>query len=262
MLSNEMLAAVKGYTDTMQKSVTLVIQTGDHPKRAELVAFLRSVASVAEKITLEERDTHGQLRSPISFLLEVEGSATGIQFSGIPSGHEFNSLILALLQSAGSAIKLDKRLTTVVSELTEKLTFEVFVSLSCHNCPDVVQALNQFALLNPNISSEMIDGGLFPDIIAARDIQGVPSVYLNGELFANGKITTAKLIDKLIELYPPSSPTEPAETLPVQDVTVIGGGPSGISAAIYAARKGLKVVLIADIIGGQVKDTMGIENLI
>ncbi len=262
MLSNEMLAAVKGYTDTMQKSVTLVIQTGDHPKRAELVAFLHSVASVAEKITLEERDTHGQLRSPISFLLEVEGSATGIQFSGIPSGHEFNSLILALLQSAGSAIKLDKRLTTVVSELTEKLTFEVFVSLSCHNCPDVVQALNQFALLNPNISSEMIDGGLFPDIIAARDIQGVPSVYLNGELFANGKITTAKLIDKLIELYPPSSPTEPAETLPVQDVTVIGGGPSGISAAIYAARKGLKVVLIADIIGGQVKDTMGIENLI
>ena len=108
MLSNEMLAAVKGYTDTMQKSVTLVIQTGDHPKRAELVAFLRSVASVAEKITLEERDTHGQLRSPISFLLEVEGSATGIQFSGIPSGHEFNSLILHQIAAPKGAFKYHK----------------------------------------------------------------------------------------------------------------------------------------------------------
>ena len=262
MLSNDILTALKGYTANMQKSVTLVLQTGEHSKRAELLEFLNSVASTSDKISVEERETKGNLRSSISFNLEVDGNDTGIQFSGIPSGHEFNSLILSILQSTGTPLKLDESIQALVANVKEELHFEVFISLSCHNCPEVVQGLNQFALLNDNIRSEMIDGGLFQNIINERDIQGVPSVYLNGELFANGKVDTGTLVNKLIEMYPEAAAVAPEEKMPLQDVVVIGGGPAGVAAAIYSARKGLNVTIVADRFGGQVKDTMGIENLI
>ena len=264
MLNNDILQALKSYTENMQKSVTFVLQTGDNSKRTELVEFLSAIAGVSDKLTLEERDNTG-LRSPISFLLEADGEDTGVRFSGIPSGHEFNSLILAMLQSAGTPMKLDDGLIKMISRVNEPLNFEVFVSLSCHNCPDVVQALNQFALINPNITAEMIEGGVFPELVKERDIQGVPVVFLNGEMFSSGKQNASGLIDLLIESYPAmteASSDEPAELLPLQDVVVIGGGPAGASAAIYSARKGLKVTLIADTIGGQLTDTQGIENLI
>lgn len=260
MLSNDILNALKSYTQSMTNDVTLVLQTGEHPKRNELKEFLDKLCSVSEKLKLAERDIN--LRSPISFALEVENQLNGIQFSGIPGGHEFNSLVLAILQSAGTDLKLDDTLKSLIKNIDQPLHFEVFVSLSCHNCPDVVQALNQFALLNPNISAEMIDGGLFQSVIDERNIQGVPSVYLNGQLFANGKVDTAQLVDKLIGQFPQITQVETKQALPVQDVTIIGGGPAGVSAAIYSARKGLNVTLIADRIGGQVKDTVGIENLI
>lgn len=262
MLTNDILNALKSYTANMQKSVTFVLQSGEHPKRQELIQFLTGIAGVNGKITFAERDTHGELRSPITFAIEADGIDTGIRFSGIPSGHEFNSLILALLQASGTPVKLDDNIKQLIAAIEDSLQFEVFVSLSCHNCPDVVQALNQFALLNPNIQAEMIDGGLFQDVIDARDIQGVPTVYLNGELFASGKVTAAELVQKLIDRYPGITQKKPAKAIQLQDVTVIGGGPAGVSAAIYSARKGLKVTLIADRIGGQVKDTMDIENLI
>lgn len=262
MLTKDILEALKGYTANMEKAVTFVVQTGEHAKRAELLEFLNGIAGVSGRISVEERDAAGTLRSPISFLLEADGVDTGIRFSGIPGGHEFNSLVLALLHSSGTAIKLDDSIASMLGNVAEDLHFEVFVSLSCHNCPDVVQALNQFALLNPRISSEMIDGGLYPELIEERDIQGVPSVYLNGELFANGKVDAAALVDKLLESSPEIAKPADEAALPLQDVTVIGGGPAGVSAAIYAARKGLKVTVIADRIGGQVKDTMGIENLV
>jgi alkyl hydroperoxide reductase subunit F len=260
MLSNDILNAVKTYTQNMTNKVSLVLQTGEHEKRPELKEFLTQLCSVSENLIFTERDDN--LRSPITFYLEIEGNNNGIHFSGIPSGHEFNSLILAILQSSGTALKLDDTLTKMVQKITEKLHFEVFISLSCHNCPDVVQSLNQFALLNENISSEMIDGGLFKTLIDERNIQGVPSVYLNGKLFANGKIDTAQLVDKLIERFPSIVSGNDNEQLPLQDITVIGAGPAGVAAAIYAARKGLNVTMIADRIGGQVKDTVGIENLI
>jgi alkyl hydroperoxide reductase subunit F len=262
MLSNDILTALKGYTANMQQAVTLVLQTGEHSKRAELLEFIDGVASTSDKISVEERDTNGYLRSSISFFLEVEGTDTGISFSGIPSGHEFNSLILAILQSTGTALKLDDGIQTFVANVKEELHFEVFISLSCHNCPEVVQGLNQFALLNDNIRSEMIDGGLFQNVINDRDIQGVPSVYLNGELFANGKVDTGTLVNKLMEKFPDAANAAPEEKMPLQDVVVIGGGPAGVAAAIYSARKGLNVTVVADRFGGQVKDTMGIENLI
>jgi alkyl hydroperoxide reductase subunit F len=262
VLTNEIIEALKNYTASMQKEVTFVLQTGTHDKREELLNFLDGIAGVSDKISVQERDLPAILRSPISFLLEADGVDTGIRFSGIPGGHEFNSLVLALLQSAGTAVKLDESIANMVSNVSEQLAFEVFISLSCHNCPDVVQTLNQFALLNNNIRCEMLDGGLYPELIKERDIQGVPSVYLNGELFANGKVDAAALVDRLLELYPGIASVADHSRLPLQDVTVIGGGPAGVSAAIYAARKGLKVTLVADRIGGQVKDTMGIENLV
>ncbi|WP_286234490.1 alkyl hydroperoxide reductase subunit F [Thalassotalea sediminis] len=260
MLTKDILNALKTYTATMTNDVTLVLQMGEHEKRDELKDFLTQLVSVSDKLQLVERDTN--LRSPITFAIEVDGKFNGIEFSGIPSGHEFNSLVLAVLQSAGTDIKLDKQVQSIIKNIDQPLHFEVFVSLSCHNCPEVVQALNQFALLNDNISSEMIDGGLYQAMIEERGIQGVPSVYLNGEPFANGKVDIAQLLDKLQTKFPYISKVKDSEKLPLQDVTVIGGGPAGVASAIYAARKGLKVTMIADRIGGQVKDTVGIENLI
>lgn len=263
MLSKDILSALEGYTRKMERPVTLVLQSGDHEKRPELLEFLGQFASISDNIRVEERDAG--LRGPLGFSLEVAGEPCGILFSGIPGGHEFNSLVLAVLQAGGVPLKLDDSIQALLRRVAEPLHFEVFVSLSCHNCPDVVQSLNQFALVNGRITSEMLDGGLFPELVEERNIQGVPAVFLNGEPFANGKIDTAQLLDKLIARYPDlASPAgdEAAQVLPLQDVTVIGGGPAGVSAAIYAARKGLAVTLVADRVGGQVKDTMGIENLI
>ena len=259
MLNNDILTALKGYTANMKNGVTFVLQTGEHSKRAELHDFLSQIASTSEHISLQEKDAG--FRSPITFEL-ITDKPTGIQFSGIPSGHEFNSLVLAILWASGTEIKLDEALQQSISRLDQPVKFEVFVSLDCHNCPDAVQALNQFALLNDNISTEMIDGGLFQEEISRRDIQGVPVIYLNGERFANGKINISSIVSDLAERYPSMNHASNEPSLPLQDVTVVGGGPAGVAAAIYSARKGLKVTLLAERLGGQVKDTMGIENFI
>ncbi|MBV1909557.1 MAG: alkyl hydroperoxide reductase subunit F [Kangiellaceae bacterium] len=262
MLTKEILNTLTSYTSKMQKTVSFVVQQGEHPKRDELIRFLQQISDVSDHLSIKEQSRPNELRSPISFLLEVDGEDSGIRFSGIPAGHEFNSLILAILHASGTALELDESLQSLLSNIKQPLNFEVFISLSCHNCPEVVQALNQFALINPLIKNEMIDGGLFPQVIQKRDIQGVPSVYLNGELFANGKVTAAELIEKLIERDSSITQNQQANSLSLQDTLIIGGGPAGVSAAIYSARKGLKVTLVADRIGGQVKDTMAIENLI
>lgn len=262
MLNQQILDALKGYTAGMQNKVTFVVQAGEHEKKQELLQYLNAFASVSDQIAVEERNVSDKLRSPISFLLERDGEDTGIRFSGIPGGHEFNSLVLAVLHVSGTPLKLDSSITDMIRNVTEKLDFQTYVSLSCHNCPDVVQALNQFASLNANITNEMIDGGLFQELIEQNNIQGVPTVTLNGEPFITGKIDTAKIIAKLLERFPSLLEGGAQESLPVQDVTVVGGGPAGVAAAIYSARKGLKVTMIAERFGGQVKDTMGIENLI
>ncbi|MEJ2043097.1 MAG: alkyl hydroperoxide reductase subunit F [Reinekea sp.] len=262
MLTNDLLTALKGYTAGMTRTVSLVLNNGEHSKRDELKKFLNDFASVSNKLIFEERELPA-LRSSISFQIEADGEPTGIVFSGIPGGHEFNSLVLAVLHADQEPQKLDEQIKQMVRAIDKPLNFETFVSLSCHNCPDVVQTLNQFAALNSNIVSETIDGGLYKSEIEARNIQGVPSVYLNGEPFANGKISTAQIIEKLLEKHPElAGAHKSTEKLPLQDSVIIGGGPAGVSAAIYLARKGLAVTIVADRFGGQIQDTMGIENLI
>ena len=245
----------------MSKPVVVVLNIGEHEKRQELKAFIESITSTTDLISLTEKDLGDEARSAITFTIEVAGQPTGIFFSGIPSGHEFNSLVLAILQSGGVEIKLEEHLKETIANIKDKLTFETFVSLSCHNCPEIVQALNTFALLNQKISNEMIDGGLFQDTIFKKNIQGVPSVYLNGELFANGRVEISSLIEKLRN-YSQEVKVIKNEKEVIHDIVIIGGGPAGISAAIYASRKGLKVSVIAQNIGGQLRDTLGIKNFI
>ncbi|WP_131667828.1 alkyl hydroperoxide reductase subunit F [Psychrobacter pygoscelis] len=265
MLDQGLLDAVKSYSEKMTRPVTFVIGSGEHSKRAELVDFLTKVSGTSDKINFNDADVDASLPSPISFKVMTEGRDTGIVFSGIPGGHEFTSFILAILQAGGHTLKLDEGIQKLVKRFNQPMQFQTYVSLSCHSCPDVVQALNQFALLNDGISNEMIDGALFQEQVEANNIQGVPAVFLNGKPFINGKVDTARILDKLQEQFPDlmSAPNEDdADQLERQDVTIVGGGPAGVAAAIYTARKGLKVTIVADRIGGQVKDTQDIENLI
>ncbi|MEZ7517661.1 alkyl hydroperoxide reductase subunit F [Psychrobacter sp. NPDC078370] len=268
MIDQNLLDAVKSYSENMTRPITFVLGNGTHTKRAELVDFLTKIAGTTDKINFDAEATDDSLPSAISFKvvshIDGESNDTGIVFSGIPGGHEFTSLILAILQAGGHTLKLDEGIQKLVKRFNKPLQFQTYVSLSCHSCPEVVQALNQFALLNDGISNEMIDGALFQEQVEANKIQGVPAVFLNGKPFANGLIDTAKLIGKLQEQFPDllSEVEDDAEQLEQQDVTIIGAGPAGVAAAIYTARKGLKVTMVADRIGGQVKDTQDIENLI
>merc|ERR1712194_588276 len=268
MGDQNLLDAVKTYSENMTRPITFVLGSGEHDKRAELIDFLSKIAGTTDKINFDEQVIDDSLPSGISFkeVSHVDGETadTGIVFSGIPGGHEFTSLILAILQAGGHTLKLDEGIQKLIKRFNKPLQFQTYVSLSCHNCPEVVQALNQFALLNDGISNEMIDGALFQEQVEANKIQGVPAVFLNGKPFANGLIDTAKLIGKLQEQFPDllSDVEDDAEQLEQQDVTIIGAGPAGVAAAIYTARKGLKVTMVADRIGGQVKDTQDIENLI
>ena len=268
MIDQSLLDAVKSYSENMTRPITFVLGSGEHSKRAELIDFLTKIAGTTDKIHFDSTATDDSLPSPISFKVvsDIDDALTdtGIVFSGIPGGHEFTSLILAILQAGGHTLKLDEGIQKLIKRFNKPLQFQTYVSLSCHSCPEVVQALNQFALLNDDISNEMIDGALFQEQVEANNIQGVPAVFLNGKPFANGLIDTAKLIEKLQEQFPDllAEADDNAEQLEQQDVTIIGAGPAGVAAAIYTARKGLKVTMVADRIGGQVKDTQDIENLI
>lgn len=268
MIDQNLLDAVKSYSENMTRPITFILGSGEHNKRAELIDFLTKIAGTTDKINFDADANDASLPSPISFKVVSHAddalTDTGIVFSGIPGGHEFTSLILAILQAGGHTLKLDEGIQKLIKRFNKPLQFQTYVSLSCHSCPEVVQALNQFALLNDGISNEMIDGALFQEQVDANNIQGVPAVFLNGKPFANGLIDTAKLIGKLQEQFPDllSEVEDDAEQLEQQDVTIIGAGPAGVAAAIYTARKGLKVTMVADRIGGQVKDTQDIENLI
>jgi alkyl hydroperoxide reductase subunit F len=259
MLDATLKQQLQAYLERVTQPIEIVASLDDSDASREMLELLEDVASLCPLITLERRRDDAE-RKP-SFALNRKGERMHIRFAGIPMGHEFTSLVLALLQVGGYPPKVDDAVIEQIRSLQGRLEFEVFISLSCQNCPDVVQALNLMAVLNPNVSSTMIDGALFQQEVEARQIMAVPTVYLNGEPFGQGRMTIEEILAKLDS----SAGTRQAEALNARqpyDVLVVGGGPAGAAAAIYAARKGIRTGVVAERFGGQVLDTLAIENFI
>lgn len=254
VLDPEIQSQLKQYLELLENDLVLKVSTGDDDISKDMLALTDELAKMSNKITIE----HTKLARTPSFSVNRVGEESGIAFAGLPLGHEFNSLVLALLQVSGRPPKLDQKLIDQIKNIDEPYQFETYVSLSCNNCPDVVQALNMMSVLNPNISHTMIDGAAFKDEVESKNIMAVPAVYLNGEFFNGGRITLEELLEKLGHGVDAS---ELSKKDPF-DVLVVGGGPAGASAAIYAARKGIRTGIVAERFGGQVQDTLSIENFI
>jgi alkyl hydroperoxide reductase subunit F len=242
----------------VSRPVVLAASLDDSQKSRELRELLDEVAALSDHITVEQRDDDE--RTP-SFAIERAGTEVSVRFAGIPLGHELTSFVLALLQVGGHPPTTSPEVLQQIEDLEGEYVFETYLSLSCQNCPDVVQALNVMAVTNPNIRHVAIDGALFQDEVDARQVMAVPTVFLNGELFGQGRMTVEEIVGKLDSSVAERAAARIGEKDPF-DVLVVGGGPAGASAAIYAARKGIRTGVVADRFGGQVLDTIGIENLI
>jgi len=258
MLDAAIKGQLKAYLERLQRPVELVATLDGSAKSAEMRALLNDILDCSDKVSL--REDNGNPLCP-SFAVGISGEAPRIRFAGLPMGHEFTSLVLALLQTGGHPPKVEQVVIDQIKGLEGRFNFETFISLSCHNCPDVVQALNLMAMLNPNVTSTMIDGALFQDRVNELQIMAVPTTYLNGEEFGAGRM----LIEEILAKVDTGAAARAAEELAAKaafDVLVVGGGPAGAAAAIYAARKGIRTGVLAERFGGQVMDTLGIENFI
>ncbi|MGQ4244230.1 alkyl hydroperoxide reductase subunit F [Enterococcus casseliflavus] len=242
------------YLAMLESEVVFAATLGEDDSSTKVREFLEEIAEMSPKITIQAVASE---RTP-SFWINRPGEESGIAFAGLPLGHEFTSFILALLQVSGRPPKIDEALQKRIKAIDKPLHFETYVSLTCHNCPDVVQALNIMAVLNPSISHTMIEGGMFKEEIDKKKIMAVPTVFLDGEEFASGRQTIEQLLEKAAG---PTSKDDFAEK-ELFDVLVVGGGPAGGSAAIYAARKGINTGMVVETMGGQVMETLGIENMI
>ena len=251
-------AQLKAYLANLRRPVELVATLDDTPKSAEMRSLVEEIAAQSDKVTARFDGTDE--RAPSFAIRADEGRAQAL-FAGLPMGHEFTSLVLALLHVGGHPPKEDADLLDQVRGLDGPLHFETFVSLTCQNCPDVVQALNIMAALNPKITHVAIDGALYKDEVERRQIMAVPTVFLNGQPFGSGRMDLAQIVAKL-DTNAASRAAEKIGAKDPFDVLIIGGGPAGAAAAIYAARKGVRTGVVAERFGGQVLDTMGIENFI
>ncbi|MBN59625.1 alkyl hydroperoxide reductase subunit F [Thalassolituus sp. UBA3500] len=260
MLDANMKQQLGAYLDNLRNPISLLVAVDGSPKSNELEELAREIAELNDKISVSTTEEKINGRAPVMAIAK-EDNAPRVFFAGIPLGHEFTSLVLALLQAGSHPSKEDQALQDQAKALTKELNFEVYVSLSCHNCPDVVQSINLMAALNPNITATMIDGGVFQEEVTSKDIMAVPALYLNGEPLANGKQTLADIIN-LVDDDADEKAAAALKDVDPFDVLVVGGGPAGASAAIYAARKGIRTGIVADRFGGQVADTVGIENFI
>jgi alkyl hydroperoxide reductase subunit F len=260
MLDANLKSQLQAYLGRMTQPIEIVATLDDSDAAREMRELLEDVASLSSLITLEQRAADGSTRAP-SFTVNRVGSDMAIRFAGIPMGHEFTSLVLALLQAGGHPPKVDAAVIEQIQSLDGDFDFEVYISLSCQNCPDVVQAINLMAVLNPRVRATMIDGALFQAEVEAKQIMAVPSLYLNGQPFGQGRMTVEEIVAKLDQ----NAAARQAEALKDKapfDVLIVGGGPAGASAAVYAARKGIRTGVVTERFGGQVLDTMGIENFI
>ncbi len=258
MLDATIATQLKVYLERITQPIELVASLDDSPKSVELNELLEEIASYSSKVSLIRRDDDA--RKP-SFAINRAGTDIGVRFAGIPLGHEFTSLVLALLQVGGHPPKTDDDVLAQIRHLDGELHFETYFSLSCQNCPDVVQALNLMSVVNPRIRHTAIDGALYQDEVAARQVMSVPCVFLNGELFDQGRMSLEQILAKL-DTSAAARDAEKLQAKPPFDVLVVGGGPAGAAAAIYAARKGIRTGVAAERFGGQVLDTMAIENFV
>lgn len=263
MLDSSLKEQLQSVFAKLENTVELVYDKSSHEDQKDLVEMLQDVAGTSDKIVVRESDSSSA--TPL-FRIEYKGQPTGISFKGIPGGHEFSTLILAILNSDGKGKLLDPVIAARVKRLKKNITVQSFISLTCENCPDVVQALNLITLAHGSIRHEIIDGGYAQDQVQALGIQGVPSLVANTKMFHSGRIQLLDLVEKLEKTFGIDETVVPQEPVNANlghvDVLVIGGGPAGVSAAIYSVRKGLSTALIAEKIGGQVQETKGIENLI
>lgn len=259
MLDTQLKTQLATYLANLKSPVELAVFLDQGIKSKELNELAQEIATMSPLISIVELDDANE-RSPSMLVKSVEKN-TQIRFAGVPMGHEFTSLILALLHSGGHPIKLDEEVIEQVRQLDGEFVFETYVSLSCQNCPDVVQALNMMAAINPNITNVMIDGSEFGQEVQSKNILSVPAVYLNGEAFAQGRISVAEILKK-VDVNAGAREAKAIDSKEDFDVLVIGGGPAGASSAIYSARKGIRTGVVADRFGGQVQDTMAIENFI
>ncbi|MDY0413584.1 MAG: alkyl hydroperoxide reductase subunit F [Pseudomonas sp.] len=258
MLDANLKAQLQAYLEKVTQPFEIVASLDDGAKSTELKNLLEEIASMSDKITL--RTDGDDARKP-SFALNRINGEISLAFAGIPMGHEFTSLVLALLQVGGHPSKLAQDVIEQVANLEGEFNFETYFSLSCQNCPDVVQALNLMAVLNPNIRHVAIDGALFQDEVAQRQVMSVPMVFLNGEMFGQGRMGVEEILAK-VDTGSTAREAAKLNEKEAFDVLVIGGGPAGAAAAIYAARKGIRTGVAAERFGGQVLDTMSIENFI
>lgn len=242
------------YLELMEGDVVLKVSAGSDPVSKDMLELINELSSMSSHIKSEQAELP---RTP-SFSVNRPGEDTGITFAGIPLGHEFTSLVLALLQTSGRPPKVEDGVIQQIQKLEGDYHFETFVSLSCNNCPDVVQALNLMSLFNPGISHTMIDGAVFKEEAESKNVMAVPTVFLNGEPFSSGRMSLEDILAKLGSAIDTAELTNKAPF----DILVVGGGPAGASAAIYAARKGIRTGIVAERFGGQIMDTVGIENFI
>jgi alkyl hydroperoxide reductase subunit F len=260
MLDANLKQQLQSYLGRMTQPIEIIATLDTSDAAGEMRELLEEIATLSPLITLRARDADGTVRAP-SFSVSRVGSDMGIRFAGIPMGHEFTSLVLALLQAGGHPPKADAAVVEQIKALDADLDFEVYISLSCQNCPDVVQALNLMAVLNPRVRATMIDGALFQPEVEARQIMAVPTVHLNGRPFGQGRMSVEEILARLDTNAGARQSAAINEKAPF-DMLIVGGGPAGASAAIYAARKGIRTGVVTERFGGQVLDTMGIENFI
>jgi alkyl hydroperoxide reductase subunit F len=243
---------------SLKNQYTFQIQvSSSHSNKQELISLLEDVASCSDKVNLEISEADG-----LAFTILKNGAESNVTFKAVPNGHEFTTLLLAVLNLDGIGKNLpDEMLTKRIQAISDKVELKSFISLSCTNCPDVVQALNIFAFLNPNISHEIIDGAINQEEVENLNIQAVPTVYANGKQLHVGRSSLGELLGKLEEQLG-TEYTPELQQKKEYDVIVAGGGPAGVSAAVYSARKGFSVAIVAEKIGGQVTETVSIENMI
>ena len=257
MLDQSTTAQLAGYLEKITMPIVLAASLDESPKSVEMLALLEETAALSPHITVERRDGD---RTP-SFDIERSGTEVAVTFAGIPMGHEFTSYVLALLQVGGHPVKTDVHTLEAIRALDGDFQFETFFSLSCQNCPDVVQALNLMSVVNPRIRHTAIDGALYQHEIDARQVLAVPTVFLNGEVFGQGRMSVEQIV-AMLDTGANVRAAADIDNKEAFDVLVVGGGPAGAAAAIYAARKGIRTGVVAERFGGQVLDTMAIENFI